>query len=74
MLLYYISNYNISRWLSHPASIVLPSKKAIRKASDGEYDYSGRRRKLEGVIAKPHTERQDMEWDEKDAARCQSKS
>ena len=94
------------------ASIVLPSKKAIRKASGGEYDYHGRRTNLQKVIckfynllgeflmtqnykrcsiistrsllfeqltnfcilAKPHTEKTDMEWDEKDQARNQDKS
>ncbi|KAL5256298.1 hypothetical protein ACHWQZ_G011501 [Mnemiopsis leidyi] len=55
------------------ASIVLPSKKAIRKASDGEYDYHGRRTNLQKVISKPHTEKTDMEWDERDEARAQDK-
>ncbi|XP_063675089.1 microtubule-associated protein futsch-like isoform X17 [Bolinopsis microptera] len=55
------------------ASIVLPSKKAIRKASDGEYDYHGRRNNLQKVISKPHTEKTDMEWDERDQARHQDK-
>lgn len=48
------------------ASIVLPSKKAIRKASDGDYGYGGRRENLKRVIANQHTERDDMIWDERD--------
>jgi len=45
------------------ASIVLPSKKAIMKASAGGYNYDGRRDNLERVISNQHTEKKDMEWE-----------
>eukprot|EP00116_Pleurobrachia_bachei_P001121 sb/3461383/ len=48
------------------ASIVLPSKKAISKASSQKYGYDSRRTNLEKVIARPHTEKEDMQWGKED--------